>query len=325
MSYTNQILLFLPFDSLPISDAIGNSITNVGGIPVITNAVFGNGYQMEVNKSIQINGLNSLSQEFTLSFWLKSVNPGIINSTYPLVMPLMNKGSFTFISNNYSIGATSSWTIYEETQQNNQNRLKIVLGQNTTLISSSYSVNEFHHFCIIYKGSTNTFNLYIDGLQDSSTLVGSIPTSLTTNSNPIEINGSAPGLISQIADNVGILDDLAIFNTSLDAKSIQRLVNLGAAYVCDNSYINVEEIYQTIFADDPSTTQIVAVHTSRGNLFVGKTNGELLRGVRSLWESRKEFADDRELGYSTIINKDNSSTALVLDGKLVLGNQTIRI
>lgn len=250
----------------------------------------------------------------------------------PLVMPIISKSAF--ITSGHRITPSNmSWIIYEITKNNGKNQLIIILdgldeslnSTSSILTSSEYDVGIFHHFCVQYSGVDGVFKLHLDGIEDNYTLEGEIPVSLNTNAEYIRFNYSAPGFTSQVAPNNGLIDDFVIFNETIEETTIQRLANLGVIYVANSLYSGIEEIYQTLLFDDPDTSQITSVYSSRGNLFVSKDNGQLLKGTRSLWETRKEFSNVKELENITTVDKTLDNSAEIIDGRLMLKDQIIRI
>lgn len=332
MSYANT-LFHLTFDELPLTDPVGSTVIT-GGDPELVDGIFGN--------ALSLPGTNiyrdavTVSQKMSFSFWLKSTNPGVAqnpstNEATALHMAVMFQGVMSYSSGVFS-DSTPSFIFYEKTQSDGTNKLFIVFsGLNIalspvtyTLESSAYDVGKFHHFFVNYNGEANTVTLYINLEEDiNAVTTGSVPATLNTSSY-LTINKDAPGSGYQVIENQGILDDLAIFNKNFALADIRRMCNMGVLYVADTSYSDIEEVYHGILFDDPNTVQSNSVFANRGNIYVGRSDGVVLRGTRSIWESRREFSNIREIENLTIIKKTDD-TVSIEDGLLKVKNEIIRI
>jgi hypothetical protein len=292
---------------------------------------------MSDTTKIQSTDTISPTTELTIGFWLKSTHPGMVtnpgdNSTKSLKMPVLSKATFSVTTNI----AVSSYTflVWEETQSNGKNVLKVkikgtknfVLAE-ATLTSSEYEVGEFKHYWIVYKGSTSTFDLYVDTILDSgATTSGTVPTSLSVNVSTLAVNDNISGELWEVARNKGVIDDLVIFSSAKTSGStITRAANKGAVYVADSTYVDIEEIDNAIVFDDPGTAQISAIHVNRGRIYVARTDGKLLRGTKLLWESRREFGNNAELDSLTTVSKNSSGFVRVSAGSLKIQDNIVRV
>jgi hypothetical protein len=328
MAYSNT-RLHLTFDNLPITDPVGSTIA-VTGSPSLSNGIHGSSLEMKGIKASC--PAFSFTNKLSFGFWLQPVNPGLASNGQPLNMAVIAQGPVTYSSGQF-IANSPTFIVYEQTQNDGTNKLVILLSGQTGLFvpvsikitSSAYTTGVFHHFFLNYDGASGTAKLYIDLAEDLATVrTGTVPTTLNS-STTFTLNKITEGYTYQSVENEGAIDDLVIFNKVITLSEIQRVANMGALFVADTSYSNVEEIYQGFIVDDPSTVQITSVFANRGNIYVGRTDGKLLRGVRSLWESRHEFSDNRELNTVTVISKTDDNNLSVNDGILKLQNEVIRI
>lgn len=332
MSFSTNTKLLISFeDALPF-DKVSNVSFDVYGTYATTTGKFGNALQMAGNTYYDIDALTSLTNQFTIAFLLKSVNPGIItnpttHTTQPLKMALFSKSIQSYSSvTNLTTLTSEMFSVWEETQSDGTNVLKIrVKGATTaTLTTPAYSTGVFHNFWIVYGSST--LKVYIDGTLSSSTISGTVPATLTASSARFSINKGIDGSGYETARNGGVLDDLLILSTANNTKSdIFQAIDLGVFYVADTSLINEDEVsFGTVF-DDTSTIQINSVFGNRGNVYVGRSDGLLLKGARILWESRRDFSNPEESKYLSIITKSTSSNYVVQDGIMTVTNAIIRV
>lgn len=333
MAYTNT-LYHLTFDALPLTDPVGSTVVTTG-TATLADGVFGS--------ALSLNGVRVSSSPFTITnklgigFWLKPKNQGLAHDPVnldaePLCQAVIAQGDVNYSAGSF-VANSPTFIVYEETQEDNQNKLVVILdgldGSSNPVtrkvVSTAYDCDEWHHFFINYDGATTTLTIYIDLVVDAGTATGTVPTTLNASLEDFRINTVAIGKNYQCVQNTGYMDDLVIFNATKTATQVQRLANRGALYVADSSYTSIEEIHQGFIVDDPSTIQITSVFANRGNIYIGRTDGKLLRGVRSLWESRHEFADERELDFLTVVTKTADNNSSVTDGVLKLKNEVIRI
>ena len=328
MSYASDVVLYVPFDSDPILEAVyGQFFNEYGASPVFVPGVFGSAWQMSDDTYIDIKETVMVQYAMTIGFWLSSVNPGVVTNpsnkaTLPLLMPVIAKATF--------MGATTItspvWTfiIWEETQTDGTNIMKISIRglSGVTLISSTvatspYEVDSFHHFWIVYSGGSSPFlRIFVDTIEDLGTLIsGPLPTQLSTGTAYFSVNNSVLGSSFQIARNNGIIDDLVIFNDAqTDAETIKLAANDGVPYVADQNIIGTTEVDQAAIFDDPGMAQITAIYPNRGRVYVSTSDGQILRGEKILWESRLDFTNPLEIESINVVNTAPDGTVISNNG-----------
>lgn len=325
--------LHIPFDGT-ISDFSSGSevpLTITGSSPSFVSGVFGNAWSMTDETYVENNSLTDLTSAFTIGFWLKPSYAGLVtspgNATQSLLMPLMAKSDFTYDDNNkYLIQTSTKFVIWEETQIDGTNVMKVLINGATTatLTSSKYATGVFHYFWIRYDGTY--LRLFIDLIEDvAASISGTVPASLGAYSSPFSINYEAPGYQYQIARNSGTIDDLVVFKTAMSNTDMFRASQYGAISIADSQYAAVEEVNEAIVYDDASTIQINSVFTNRGDLYVAKDNGELARGVKRLWLSRRNFDNQLEVDTLDYVTRAEQPSLQLVEGKLVIKDEIIRI
>ena len=323
-------------------DDIGYTTITVNGedLEVNLNTAAGVGYQMKNSQYLEIENLNGfLGPSFIIGFWLYSKNPGIIhaaNNTYsPLIMPVFAQGSSALLDGMMTPKNDCGLMVYETTQNNGKNKLIVYIAGQTdypytdtsaVITSSEYTTNIFHHFIIQHAvGIDRQVQIYIDGTKDSgTTTTGEVPYYINSSADNFSVNRYAIGPETHIASNTGVLDEFFVCTNYISVQEISRVVSKGVLYTFDSAFSQLEEIYQPILFDDPSTIQTTSVYSNKGNIFVGRSDGTLLKGSKTLWENRLEFSDQRLIDNLTVITKDGNKPT-ILDGKLTLTNQVIRI
>lgn len=312
--------IYIPFDSNSLIEQQTTTLPTITGTPVIVPSVFANGLQMNGSTSASYAISISISTGLSIGFWLKSSNPGMVTgpgfSTLPLYMPVFTRATFT-----YSVGVVSAsqhqFTIREETQQDGTNVLTAIFvgGTTATVSSNPYKTGEYHYFWITFDGTI--CHIWIDFVDQTASTSGTVPATLSASIAGFNINDNVAGNGYQIAKNNGIIDDLILFNSFQSTTVMQRAASYSGNYVATSSLQFTEELDQALVFDDPTTVQINAIASNRGNVYVARSDGSLLRGVKALWDSRRNFNTAKELSLLDFVTT-KGETALELDGGSLL-------
>jgi hypothetical protein len=329
MAYTAN--LHITFDASPLFDAATATVlTAVGGTPTLVDAVYDKGWQMDGAKYAYLSAMN-VSAAFTLGFYLKPSNPGMVTNplngnTESLLMPVVSRSNFSYSSHTQS-ATSQQFIIYEATQSDGTNKLYVSLKGATTSLtaSNSYTANKWHYFWIVYNGATPSCTIYIDLVNQTAGTTGTIPASLSASSAPFAINWAAPGSDYQLARNLGTIDDLVGFTSVQNTTTMARAAQYGALYVADSDYANREEIDNGLVFDDAETVQINAIANNKGRLYVARSDGRLLRGSRTLWQSRNDFNTQELLDTLNFVTKEAADSLHLDSGELHIHNEIVKL
>lgn len=337
MSYASNVLFHASFDANPLSNAVTSTFFNVfGTTPVIETGVFGNAWRMSDTVYIDSNDLASLTNKLTVGFWLKSVNPGVATNpshvAIPLKMPVVAKSAFVIGSSVVGYSSTA-FNIWEETQDDGRNVMKFRVDGfkigivSATLTSSPYAAGVYHHFWLVCDCVAAKLRLFVDTFEDlGATTSGTLPTTFTVTFAKISVNNNTFGNKYEIVRNKGAIDDLVIFSDAIvSPTSIVRAANDGALYIADTAYQNLDEVDQPAVFDDPGTAQINSVHGNRGRVYVGRSDGKLLRGTKLIWQSRREFGNPKEAKNLITISKGHAGSVTAADGSLKIQDKIVRV
>jgi len=327
MSLINT-LFFLNCDSSPLYDEQNNNFAiTTNGTESLVDAVFDKGLALTNFDNAFTLSTNPTSA-FTLSFWLKSTNPGLSTDEDSLNIAILGKCDFSVGVTATTMANTSSFCVYEETLENDYNQLVVALMSGSNSISfhrsEPYKVGIFHHFWIAYS-SAQLLNIFVDGVSNTITSSAPIPVALGNNTFTLKINKNVIGNNSKNLKNEGIIDDIFILNYyNVDAEDIARTIKYGGLYVCDDLYNSYEEAYQGFLFDDAGSKEITGIVNSNNNIFVSKNDGTLLLGHKKIWENRIIFNSKKELSIHNIYSRDGTVPTFE-NGNLTIKNQIIRI
>lgn len=325
-------VLFLNVTNSSLTNAVSGNVFDTFGSITTTNGIFGTALQLTGDTYYDVDALSSITNQFTFSFRLTSTNPGMVtnpndNSTQPLQMALFNKSTLSYSSGTGQTVATNDmFSMWEETQSDGTNVMKIQVNGATSATRTSlpYTVGVSHHFWIEYGSSS--LNVYIDGAIANGSLSGTVPSSLTGSVARFGINKGLASFGYQMSRNFGILEDLFISSQAdSSVTDIFRALDLGAIYVADSTKVTQDEVSFGSTFDDTSTIQVNAIYGNRGNVYVGRSDGTLTKGNRTIWESRRDFANADEINYMTIITRSTTDNYVVQQGALTVTNAIIRV
>jgi hypothetical protein len=304
-------------------DLVGQSFMSVNGNSPAVTVSPTNGYLMRSDQYLHGEDYSSdVSSGFTISFWLYSVNPGMVTNPIsgdaePIFMSLLDfiRGGS---SNNSIIKITESSTSDEE------NCLVVTIndGAYTASTVSTYEASKWHHMWISYSGTS--MYVYIDGVLSSLTETGSLPSSLDGSLFDLYVNYSIDGYTYNIGSNSGYIRDLLLFNDcDITNYSIQRAINLGYLYIADADY-DFSVDMSNIYFDDPTTITVTSAVDDMSYIYVGRNDGKILCGSPLLWEVRKVYSNPDE---ASVIDfpTDASSPNNISNGFLKIKNTIIRL
>lgn len=164
-----------------------------------------------VTKSNPI-GMN-FTTEFTLSVWIKTTD------TSGKIVGRWNGVQWNHM---LTVGENSS-----------DGKVRIVIdkdggpGSYDVRRASVAAINDdkWHHVVGVYNGSGGVLDLYVDGVASTDPLVGSVPTSIISSSQPFDVGGSDAGCTQRLFN--GSIDEVRVYSRALDSNEIKQLYNLG--------------------------------------------------------------------------------------------------
>ena len=312
LSVEDTSTLYCDFDSLPIK----NQITDQVFIPMsgsggsIESGRFGSSFRMDKNTKLAYTGRLDVSSQMTFSFWLRSINYGIVYDQsdpeifYETKVPVLGKAVWVLRppSDNVTIDViNSSFLIYEKCNEDNTNSIVIELYNREGIYSyetEGYEVNRDNHFYIVYDGLASAVIIYINGVK--SVLVESSPGALrvpgylsSSSLSQFSINEIAPGIASSIIGSGALIEDLLIINKALDNEVLmKKVINRGIreSFSFDGSPTRQKQSLPLPYRE-VSNNYITSVAGNSLELYLGSNNGDIYRGSSTLWSSRKNFVN----------------------------------
>lgn len=340
-SLIQNIKFLVKFESVPFREELSGQVLQSTGdqYPFAEKSIYGNGLRLRPKSSLFLPLLLSKSDEFSFGFWLKPswISPTISPLTNLPVyyrMSLFDKSNFVYTnSTGFVSSVDGTFIIYEESREDGFNVMKIYLrssdGQDVVVETDSYQTGKFHHFWIAYYGPSRKLDVYIDGkLAKLFSEEGlAIPQNLNNNSSVyFHINYSAIGYSSLLRNNSGLIDELLFINQFIvDSKTISKVINIGIENVVDQSLLYQSEVDNCFSFDDPTALGVTSVLSNGKNFYAGRNDGTLFKGDRTMWQVRRDFANQDEINFVKKNIFDADSVVSVESGALKLFKASVRI
>lgn len=189
---------------------------------------------------------HTLSRDFTLSFWLKTTSTASSGAQWWHGHGILD-GSTTGVSNDIGVSLNGS-------------KIAFGAGNPDTTIFSQTSVNDgnWHHVAVQRHNASGDIRLFIDGTLESNI---SGPASSRDSSSPLTLGALSSGN-NFINANI---DDLRIFDETLDAVSIAKLHTTTGDYDSDTASDLHELIAVSAWADASESVLVPSVKYEAGS------------------------------------------------------------
>lgn len=330
MSYTTETLGLWNFDQ-SLYDSIANNNFNlynedpyVAGPPItglyasfLRFNLFLNQYQpiygLDLSNGVQYETSfdSYISGDFTIAFWMKTttalgfVRHFITKKKTPKTDAIIAKAEKAIIDEEEIIDS-ASFVIIEEAVTETENKLVLKISSDGTSyvnINSSSYLPGLHHYVVSYDSIHERAKIDVDGIIGEWEYA---PSSIFSSTSTLKLNSINPNYIThQAASRTKILRDLyfKMIPSETETESI-RNVRYGIEYVTDSSLIDSDFIGFATSYTQPNTIATNSIITNGSNIYLGMSNGDLLKGTQSIWDN--EFVFD--LSKKNIV-LDNSGTA----------------
>jgi hypothetical protein len=149
-----------------LSKVLAEAFQGLAGVVLGANATQGEGSEFYQTTSIPGSGSGVAgSDELTLSFWWKDTNNRNTYIHEDVLFRFINGSGKSYLAFNYFRGSTR---LLARGENDNTFELDIRHGvdgyfQTQTFGDGTYDDGNWHHYLATFKGSTSTFELYVDG------------------------------------------------------------------------------------------------------------------------------------------------------------------
>lgn len=335
-SFSGNSVLYCNFDSLPVRNIANGEIfvpiSGSGGS--LDDGRFVKALKLDKDTKLAYSGVLDVSSQMTFSFWMKSVNYGIVYDQsdseiyYNTKIPVFGKASWSISSSTQSfvINNNSSFLIYEKCYEDNTNSIILELYSDQSgqfeiyrYESDRYSISKNHHFYIVYNGIEGYVRIYIDGILTDVLITDpdgqeSVPSVISSSSGVVfTINEIAPGTTASVVGNSAIIEDMFICNNAFDNEVlIKKIINRGVGEVFSSNE-SFSRSRQTLFLPykEISTNYLTSIAGNSSEIYLGSSYGDIYKGSSTLWSSRRNFTNKEEIDNLKLIKYDSSDKSYI--------------
>jgi hypothetical protein len=237
-----------------------------------------------------------VSGDFTIAFWMKTetalgfVRHAITRQKTPKTDAVIAKAEKSIVDNE-EILDSASFVVIEKAVSETKNQLVLMISPDGTSYSSissdSYSPG-LHHYVLTYDSVNRRAKIDIDGV------IGEWDYAPVTNfatTSSLKINSINPDyVVHQATNRVKILRDLYFKSIPVDDETESlRNIKYGIEYVTDTSLVDTDFVGLATSYSQPNTIATNSIITNGSNIFLGMSNGDLLKGVQSIWDNEFIF------------------------------------
>ncbi len=343
-SFPSTVLGVWRFDQILTDDVAQNDfLPSIGSasfkqftkFDLLKNAnIVRRGILFEESKSYIVSPTYTYNENFTIAFWWFS--PGTVGFTRhfisreqePMVAPIVAKSDSSTSSDGTKTNLTNaSFSVNEVGYSKTQNSIRVYLSDGgtgvTDIANSEPYLPGLRHVLITYIRSQGRLRIDIDG---KTGVLHSVPITNFQQPGALRINSISPGFIAHKAVQTdGYLFDL-VFTTfaSLDNESL-KFMRYGHEHITFQNLFDARFAYFGMSYSQPTTISTTHIFADGGNLFAARSNGEIIKGNRPIWDREFNFIDQ---GNVDVLNtsEENEHTEITRDNEgLKLRGITVRI
>jgi len=266
--------------------------------------------------------------EFTIGFWMNTtvalgyVRHAVTRVKTAKTAPVFAKAEKSTVDNQ-EVFEMGTFIIVEEAYSETQNQLLLMLTEDGVTVSNSIRSTAYtpglHHYLVTYDDTNGRARIDVDG---SFGTWQTATTSLNSSTSSLKINSINPTYTAhQATGRSTILRDLYFKNeVSSDETEAIRNVNFGLDYVTDADLVDTEFADFAFSFTQPNTIATTSIIVNGSNIYLGRSNGEILKGEQPIWDNDFTF-DTEEKNASLVIGPNTiyfgSSEQVLVNGTMM--------
>jgi hypothetical protein len=250
------------------------------------------------------------SDGFTVSFWYYS--PGLVgftrhsvtNKLQPKLAPIIGKGNISGSSTSgFQESDAAVFMIGEVGYSTSQNAIQVDLCQNQAIgagtptgrfVSDPFTPG-FHHIFVSFHEASGYGQLRIDVDGKFGKIFWFSFTPSGTSTAPIRLNKLYHGHTAHEKKQVGAyISDLVIRDDGGDDSDKAYRFGWEAISKSDKFY-DLYSIFGVSY-QQPSTISTNQIWAEGGNIYVARSNGEILKGMRPIWDTEEDYSENAQQG-----------------------------
>jgi hypothetical protein len=308
---------------------VSKSVESVYGLDIVEGASWYAGSDFQCRSGLNYN--------MSMNFWWYSPAPlglmrhVITKETTSVMSPVIAKADSSISAGVETITA-GEWVLCEVGVSETQNAMRFYICAGGTYptfaIESEPYLPGLHNVNVLLFGHTGNgiASVEIDGKQASysmtpvSTFGTAVPPHTT---GQLRINSIGFGQTAHKTTQVGaIISELVLRSDFIDAGDSTRICRYGWNFAISPETAFDKFAYLGLGYEQPSTISTNMIVSSGSDLVVARSNGDILRGSRPIWDTEHDFEDSRIL---PLLKASDVRKVSIADSKLTVSGASIRI
>jgi len=280
---------------------------------------------------------------FTVAFWWNSPSSvgytrhAVTKALQTKIVPIVAKATSTTSGGEETVG-DRTFVITEQAYSATQNKIVAHIwptsGDQHVVESEPY-VPGLVHILLSFDhnggSAANTARIDINGKlgSEKNIFTGNLLSStapLRLNNIGITNSNSLNTYVSHKTTQVGsfIADLVMLTAESIDESNAIRMIRYGLEYITDTSLIAKNFIDFGVSYDQPSTISTNQIFSDGSSIYVARSNGELIKGERPIWDKPETFDTPKSIGRLNIVIDDSTTTVQWTEEGILIKGTSIR-
>lgn len=290
----------------------------------------------------------SYSGNYSFSIYFYWYSPDVLGFTkhvvtkrpVPVQSPILSKATTAVDSDGieYVVSSSGEFIISEIGYTNSTNAIQVALcsgNSNPTHIFTSEGYEPgFHHVYIEMMSFDDgevpsCVRIDIDGNR-GITHFGPDAADISVTSANLTLNKTGFGYTAHKSFREdAIIADLVILKSgntaSYDPNNSIKVIRYGWQYITQSELSNTESSFHGLSFSQPTTITTQQIYSDGGNIYVARSNGEIVKGFQPIWDNEFNFSNPKIINSMNISKMDSQRVAEWSTDGLRMTGTTIRI
>lgn len=283
---------FSTFDKLSFFD---NSVSRVSGLGLGSTE-----YTADVTSALID------PSELSICFWWTQDQPlGFVRHTITFekearTLPVIAKADKTVSGGLESISGAATFYIVEKAASATTNKMSISICDSIPFPPVTFETGAYlpgtHHFCLTVSLKNNTAEVYLDGKLSvtSEDIIVVEPCSAG-----LKLGSINPNYVAHQSSEESVIADLILVDEPMAQEDIVKVMVFGVDYFTDDETSNYQMQSFPIAYSRPCTTETTKILSTGGDVYVYRSNGDILKGEQSIWDNGFDFSSDKKISDLT--------------------------
>ncbi len=301
-------------DEVQNNDFIGSGVASYASFQkfdLINNRIeTRSGLKFEIDKTFTVS-TDYTYTDFTVAFWWNS--PGVLGFTRhvttrelePKIAPLIAKSDSSVTSTETHL-QNCSFVITEAGYSTTQNVIRVYLSTNGSTVSHIVDSEPFapglRNVLITFIQTQGRLRIDVDG---RTGILHTAPITGLQQTGDLILNSVVPGFLAhKTQQENGLIFDLVFTNlASLDNEAL-KFMRYGYEHITFGNLFDTRFSYFGFSYSQPTTVTTNQIFVDGDNIFAARSNGEILKGGRPVWDKEFSYPDKRSVALLNVSETD---------------------